>query len=96
MKGFVHTLEEGVDVVMWQMNKGESKDSAAEFPLTSSHVTIKMQRKGDLMVQSALNFILRGGYLSKAIGRNRNGKCPSITGFDIVMLFLIVFAFSSQ
>jgi myosin-5 len=72
MKGFVHTLEEGVDVVMWQMNKGESKDSLSEFPLTASHVTIKMQRKGDLMVQSALNFILRGGYLSKAIGRNRN------------------------
>ena len=71
---FVHTLEEGVDVVMWQLNRGEDKDAPAEFPLKASHVTVKMQQKGDLLVQSNLQFILRGGYLSKAIGRNRGGK----------------------
>ena len=74
MRQFVHHLEEGVDVVMWQLNKAEEKDSPAEFPLKSSHVTVKMQRKGDLLVQSEINFILRGGYLSKAIGRNRGGE----------------------
>jgi hypothetical protein len=74
MKHFIHTLEEGLDVVMWQLNRSEEKDAPAEFPLKASHVTIKMQKKGDMMVQSVMQFILRGGYLSKAIGRNRGGK----------------------
>mmetsp|Transcript_22631 Transcript_22631/g.55929 ORF Transcript_22631/g.55929 Transcript_22631/m.55929 type:complete len:1555 (+) Transcript_22631:195-4859(+) len=71
MKKYVHHLEEGVDVVMWQLNRGESKDAPAEFPMKASHVTVKLQNKGDLMSQSILEFVLRGGYLSKAIGRNR-------------------------
>jgi hypothetical protein len=74
MKTFVHSLEDGVDVVMWQLNRSDETDSSAEFPLKASHVTVKMQRRGELFVQSVLNFILRGGYLSKAIGRNRGGK----------------------
>jgi hypothetical protein len=59
---------------MWQLNRSEDKDAPAEFPLKASHVSVKMQQKGDLLVQSTLQFILRGGYLSKAIGRNRGGK----------------------
>ena len=69
-------LEEGVDVVMWQLNRGQPDVSGGETPddfaLKSSHVTVKMHRRGDLYVQAVLTFILRGGYLSKAIGRNRN------------------------
>ena len=72
LKGFVHTLEEGIDVMMWQLNKFEDKETPHEFPLKASHVTVKYQRKGDMLVQSSINFILRGGYLSKTIGRNRN------------------------
>jgi myosin heavy subunit len=71
MKKYVHHLEEGVDVVMWQLNRGESKDAAAEFPMKASHVTVKLHKKGDTMSDSILEFVLRGGYLSKAIGRNR-------------------------
>ena len=74
MKGFVHSLEEGVDVTMWQMNRGEEKNSPAEFALKASHVTVRVQRKGDMWVQGMVNFTMRGGYLSKAIGRNRGGK----------------------
>lgn len=74
MKGFVHSLEEGVDVMMWQMNRSDEKDSPAEFSLKASHVTVRLQRKGDLLVQGMVNFTLRGGYLSKAIGRSRGGK----------------------
>ena len=74
MKQYGHALEEGADVVMWQLNRGEEKDAPAEFPLKASHVTIKLQKKGDLMVQAVLNFTLRGGYLSKAIGRNRGAN----------------------
>lgn len=74
MKQYGHALEEGVDVVMWQLNRGEEKDAPAEFPLKASHVTLKLQKKGDLIVQAVLNFTLRGGYLSKAIGRNRGAN----------------------
>lgn len=74
MKGFVHILEEGVDVTMWQLNRSEERNSPAEFALKSSHVTVRVQRRGDAWVQSMVNFTMRGGYLSKAIGRNRGGK----------------------
>ncbi len=74
MNGFVHSLEDGVDVMMWQMNRSEEKDAPAEFALKASHVTVKIQRKGELWVQGIVNFTLRGGYLSKAIGRGRGGN----------------------
>lgn len=76
MNKFLHLLEEGVDVVMWQLNRaapdvagGEATD---EFALKSSNITVKLHRRGDLYVQAVLTFMLRGGYLSKAMGRNRN------------------------
>lgn len=76
MKKFLHQLEEGVDVVMWQLNQGSPDTSGGEpteeFALKASNVTIKMHRRGDLFVQAVLTFMLRGGYLSKAMGRNRN------------------------
>lgn len=79
MKKFMQQLEEGVETVMWQLNRSaEQVASEDEFAVKASHVTIKMQRKGDLYLQSVLNFNLRGGYLSKAIGRNRAGKCHGI------------------
>ena len=79
MKKFNHVLEEGVETVMWQVNRSaEQSPSEDEFVVKASHVTIKMQRKGDLFLQSVLNFNLRGGYLSKAIGRNRAGKHFSV------------------
>mmetsp|Transcript_6672 Transcript_6672/g.19028 ORF Transcript_6672/g.19028 Transcript_6672/m.19028 type:complete len:1577 (+) Transcript_6672:249-4979(+) len=74
LKQYNHLLEEGIEVVMWQLNRGEAKDAPAEFPLKASHVTMKMQKKGDMMVQAVLNFTVRGGYLSKAIGRNRGAS----------------------
>lgn len=83
LKQYVHLLEEGVDVVMWQLNRGEDKDVPAEFPVKASHVTLKMQRKGDMLVQSVLNFSLRGGYLSKAIGRNRGASKTALEPLSI-------------
>lgn len=75
MKKFLHILEEGVDVVMWQLNQGVSETGSAsteDFALKASNVTVKLHRRGDLFVQAVLTFMLRGGYLSKAMGRNRN------------------------
>ena len=76
MKKFASMLEDGVEVVMWQLNRGQPDVAGGEptddFALKSSHVTVKMHRRGDLYVQAVLTFMMRGGYLSKAIGRNRN------------------------
>lgn len=75
MKKFSHLLEEGVEVVMWQLNQGTMDTSGAEsteFALKASNISVKLHRRGELYVQAVLTFILRGGYLSKAMGRNRN------------------------
>jgi hypothetical protein len=76
MKKYLHMLEEGVEVVMWQLNRGSPDMSGGEtqdeFALKASNATMKMHLRGELFVQAVLNFILRGGYLSKAMGRNRN------------------------
>jgi len=73
MKKFLHLLEEGVDVVMWQLNQGgPDNESADDFALKASNITVKLHRRGELFVQAVLTFMLRGGYLSKAMGRNRN------------------------
>jgi hypothetical protein len=76
MKKYLHMLEEGIEVVMWQLNRGSPDMSGGEttdeFALKASNVTMKMHLRGELFVQAVLNFILRGGYLSKAMGRNRN------------------------
>lgn len=74
MKVFVYSLEDGVDVTMWQMNRSEEKNAPAEFALKASHVTVRLQRRGDLRIQGMVNFTVRGGYLSKAIGRSRGGE----------------------
>jgi hypothetical protein len=76
MKRFRGMLEEGIDVTIWQLSRkvelgGEEKD---EFGLKSTAVTVKMHRRGDLHVQAILTFALRGGYISKAIGRHRADK----------------------
>jgi len=76
LKKFLFMLEDGVDAVLWQLNCGAPDMSGGEvseeFALKASHVTFKLHRRGDLFVQAVLTFMLRGGYLSKAIGRNRN------------------------
>jgi len=69
MKRFYSNMEEGVDVVMWQLNKiteGEKKD---DFPLKASPINLKLHRRGELLVQAVITFSTRGGYLSKALGR---------------------------
>lgn len=76
MKKYLQMLEEGVEVVMWQLNRGapdvSGGEATDEFALKASNVTVRVHRRGELYVQAVLNFMLRGGYLSKAMGRNRN------------------------
>jgi len=76
LKKFTQMLQEGVDVVMWQLNRGAQDMSGGETPdefaLKNSNVTMQLHRRGDLFVQTMLTFMLRGGYLRKAIDRTRN------------------------
>ena len=77
MKKFNAQLEEGIDVTMWQMNRSAEVDGEMtdEFALKNANVTVKLLRRSNLFMQAVLSFSTRGGYLSKAIGRNR-GSFP--------------------
>ena len=70
--GMQEVLEEGVDVTVWQLNKsaevGVDGPAGEEFAVKSSSMTLKLHRRGDLLVQTVLTFNSTGGYLSKALG----------------------------
>jgi len=76
MKRFANILEEGIDVTMWQLSRSAELSGAErdDFGLKSTAVTVKLHRRGKMYVQAVLTFSLRGGYLSKAIGRHRADK----------------------
>lgn len=76
MKKFYSLLEEGVDVTMWQLNQSADigNNGSDDFVVKSSSMTLKLHRRGDLLVQTVLTFNSAGGYLSKALGRHRR-KC---------------------
>lgn len=69
VKKFYPLLEEGVDATMWQLNKRAEAGQGEEFTLKASSMTLKLHRRGDLLVQTVLTFNATGGYLSKALGR---------------------------
>ena len=76
MHRFASILEDGIDVTMWQLNRsvdigGEEKD---DFGLKSTAVAVKLVRRGELFVQAVLTFSLRGGFMSKTLGRHRADK----------------------
>ncbi len=80
LKKFTNALEQGIEVTMWQLNR--NSDFAAEtkddFTLKGSQIQMKLQRRGEFLVQGALSFNVKGGYLSKALmSRRRGGKCTS-------------------
>ena len=81
VRRFYHLLEEGMEVTVWQLSPssdiGVDTSAFDAFVTKSSAMTLKLQRKGDLLVQSVLTFNSNGGYLSKASGRNRNNKAAS-------------------
>jgi hypothetical protein len=61
---------------MWQMNRNSEfgVDSPDDFPLKGTPVQLKLLRRGEFLVQAALTFSMKGGYLSKAISRRRVDK----------------------
>jgi len=75
-KKFYSLLEEGVDVTLWQLNQSAEVSldgpGSQEFVVKSSSMSLKLHRRGELLVQTVLTFISTGGYLSKALGRRRD------------------------
>lgn len=75
VKKFYPLLEEGVEVTMWQWNRsaeiGVDGQGGDDFVVKSSSMTLKLHRRGELLVQTVLTFNSTGGYLSKALGRHR-------------------------
>jgi len=88
MKKFNTQLEEGIDCTMWQLNRSAEVDGDVtdEFALKNSNVTVKLQRRSNLFMQAVLSFSSRGGYLGKALGRNRVDKAAlePLSLFDIL------------
>uniref|UniRef100_A0A7S2H2U5 Uncharacterized protein n=1 Tax=Helicotheca tamesis TaxID=374047 RepID=A0A7S2H2U5_9STRA len=75
IKKFYPTLEEGIDVTLWQLNRqADVGKSADDFAMKSTPVTLKLHRRGDLLVQAMLTFNTVGGYLSKALGRKNRDR----------------------
>ncbi len=86
MKKFYPLLEEGVEVTMWQWNRsaeiGVDGSGGDDFVVKSSSMTLKLHRRGELLVQTVLTFNSTGGYLSKALGRHRR-ECRKFSIFSI-------------
>lgn len=69
MKKFYPSLEDGVDITLWQLcRKGESDDSQ-NFAVKASHSVLKLTKRGEKLLQAVLSFSAKGSMLSKALGR---------------------------
>lgn len=71
---FYHLIEQGMEITMWQMNRNTEinpGEKPEEFILKSAPVTLKMHRRGDLLVQAVLTFTTKGGYLRKTLSRRK-------------------------
>lgn len=73
LKKFANVLEQGIELTMWQMNRNVDFGSNPkdEFTLKGSQVQLKLERRGEFLVQAALTFSMKGGYLQKALNRRR-------------------------
>lgn len=73
LRKFTSALEQGIEVTMWQLNRNsefaaETKD---DFTLKGAQVQVKLLRRGEYLVQGALAFNMKGGYLNRALSRRR-------------------------
>ena len=76
MNKFVSTLEQGVEVTMWQLNTSDSGVAVVEenFTLKGTQIQVKLQRRGNFLVQAALAFNISGNMMSQVLNR-RKGLC---------------------
>jgi hypothetical protein len=73
LKKFTAALEHGIEVTMWQLNRNSDMGLKDDFTQKGSQIQVKLVRRGEYLVQGALVFNEKGGYLSKALNRRRGG-----------------------
>lgn len=73
LKKFTVALEHGIEVTMWQLNRNSDLGLKDDFTQKGSQIQVKLVRRGEYLVQGALVFNEKGGYLSKALNRRRGG-----------------------
>lgn len=69
---FYSNLEEGVEVTLWQMNHNSETNQKEDFVLKAAPITMKLHKRGEMLLQAVLTFNSRGGYFSKALGRGKS------------------------
>ena len=82
MKKYKHALEEGADATLWQLHRNENEKP--EFVVKATPVYLKLDARGNSLVQAQLLFTARGGYLSKALGRGDKNMLEPISLHDVI------------
>jgi len=93
---FYSNLEEGVEVVLWQLNRNnENAQQKEDFVLTAAPITMKLHKRGEMLLQAVLAFNSRGGYLSKALGRGERSLIDPLALHEILEVKAGSFGFDS-
>lgn len=97
LKRFNKILEDGVDLTLWQLNRTAEMTSEVtqDFVLQNSGVVLKLHKRGKLMVQAALTFSARSGYISKALGRGNKAALDPLPLHEILEVKAGCFGFES-
>lgn len=82
MKKYKHALEDGADATLWQLHRNENEKP--EFVVKATPVHLKLDVRGNSLVQAQLLFTARGGYLSKALGRGDKNMLEPISLHDVI------------
>lgn len=83
MNKFASTLEQGVEVTMWQLNNTSDSGVAVvdDFTLKGTQIQVKLQRRGQFLVQAALAFNISGNMMSQVLNRRKGVSVLNITYF---------------
>jgi len=69
MKKFYPSLEDGVDITLWQLCRNGEYDDSPNFTVKATHSVLKLTKRGEKLLQAVLSFSAKGSMLSKALGR---------------------------
>ena len=85
MKNLYTSLEDGGEVTMWQLNmQSEPGDVKDEFIIKNTQVVVKLQQKGDFLVQAVLAFNMKGGYFANKLKR----RCECVVASFVHLIYI--------
>jgi len=74
LQKFTATIEEGVEVVLWQLDRNiEGSETTDNFTCKATPIVLKFSRKADnvnSIREAFFTFSARGGFINKALGRS--------------------------